>query len=398
MRFLFSIDSDQEQTFIRLATKASTACLAAFVAFLLILLIDGLFRSLFRKGNKDDPYSVLLKCLRTAIFSTVIVFFSMVSAIIRRTFTNAASFDIPQMWWHSLFSAINISFTLLLNHLAGHNTKDLGIKKFGFSLSKWVIRILVVTAIVTATHCVTPMMYSFLDCFGERFDIDYSHSTVGYMFWFFFVQQFCFIINAIDEETAWRGFINALFMKDNESEKHPPLLTADGERPQDGFEPMKPTVEHGRWTMYIITGAVYALCHVNNASSSINSYLLVLFNIICEGAIWMYLYRSSGDLPLNWTLHYLDDMFSIWFGMSVLAGYALPFGQISPFTLGCRDSIFVTGGVFGTGGSWTYTAQNAVTAIMVTLFRVLLFSSKQDMFKDKMRGGSIHSSQPYLVF
>ncbi|GKT28132.1 Type II CAAX prenyl endopeptidase Rce1-like protein [Aduncisulcus paluster] len=293
----------------------------------------------------------------------LILFSGLFTSTVRRSFTDASSFDIPQMWWHSLASAWNIFICIIFSvYVAQIPTKKVGLPQLHKGKAnwkpdgmKWVMRLGLSLTISMLTHGITPTMYVAADC-CDGFDMpDYSQDSVGNIIYFFALQQFCFIINAADEETSWRGFVNAVWV-------------AEG--------------VFGRWVMYIMSGFVYAGVHTLNMLSSFRdpSYFLMVFNLTCEGAAWMYLYRTTGDLITNWCQHHIDDIFSLWFGGETLAGYALPMGQISPFLINCPNK-YISGGDFGTGASFIYIIQNVATVLFILAFDLLVVRRKKFVLK-----------------
>ncbi|KAJ5073533.1 membrane-associated protease-related [Anaeramoeba ignava] len=351
--------------FYSLWKRATIVCAVTFGVFNFVLIVDTLIWYFYLR-RKEKPNLLLInyddqkynlwhyikRDIRGASLSTLGNYICLMGGTIRRAFTNASNFDIQQMWWHSLVSVIDITILILVNkYLASNTLDDLGFPQFynkkGWKLSwkKLWRRLLIVLGIVIGTHTITPLLYYFASCFNSMHVFDYSNTSiyqshgVAGVVYFFFVQQICFFINGVDEESYWRGFTNAIYSKEQTS----------------------------RVVMYFISGWMYAMDHsLNGGSSNLGSYAMVVMNIVLEGAAWMYLYRSTRDLVGNWLLHDIDDLFSLWFGATSLAGYGLPGGQIAPYKIGC-SRVWIDGGDFGTGGSILYLGQDAYTFLYIFL-------------------------------
>ncbi|KAJ3424306.1 membrane-associated protease-related [Anaeramoeba flamelloides] len=356
--------------FWKLWSRALIVSAIMYGSFLVLCFLDTLIKKYRKRGGYWSINSVekkqkvrtlaqsLLDDVRLCSLSITSLLFCLTMGALRRTFTNAAAFDIPQMWWHSLASVIDITFIILFNKfVARRSLKDLGYPAFG-TRSGWIpnpkknlMRLAYVLCICAGTHFITPLFYKIFGCFQKIQVFDYSKSSVyqkngsAGVFYFFFVQLVCFYINGVDEESHWRGFTKSIY---GEEDRKSPIV------------------------VYIISGSVYAGVHaLNNGSNDIGVYLLVLFNIISEGALWYGLYSTTHDLVGNWYQHDIDDLFSIWFGATSLAGYALPAGQIAPFYIKCKNK-WISGGAFGPGGSIIYIFQNLWTLSVILTLRYII--------------------------
>ncbi|KAJ4456948.1 hypothetical protein PAPYR_7671 [Paratrimastix pyriformis] len=376
--------------FLELFLKVQAVAGATFGIFEILLLAEVLFqRALFR--FKADPFSSdsaekhswrtkLLQTLRTNFTVTFSLWCCLMASCLRRSFSDASSFDIPQMWWHSLASVGGLTCCLLINRFIGRNTlTELGIPATTWrwlvpNCLAWARRIVLMLLVALGTHTLMPFMVFVSGCFGGFQPADYRGHPFWEIFYFFFVQQVCFAINAVDEETNWRGLHNAVFTKGR----------------------------HSRPVMYFASGWVYAMVHsLNTELTSFGLYSLMIFNLVCEGACWMYLYRMTGDLVGNWVLHDFDDLVCsappiprqypppfprpapevllTFTGIlflppasarscpSALAGYRLPLGQIMPYVLTCPEQVLVSGGDFGDGASLLYLVQNLYTIGLLVL-------------------------------
>ncbi|KAL0224649.1 hypothetical protein RCL1_002561 [Eukaryota sp. TZLM3-RCL] len=347
-----------------------------FGFFFLVLFFDAIFRYL---RNRFSPLKYfhkgfILRCLRTSFISCLILSISLVTAAIRRSFTDASGFTISQSLWHSLASIINIALTLFVNkYVAGNCLHELywPRSKLGWLSvsnepkarvirrrgSSWFVKVTTVLLITIGTHAITPLVYMYANCFGEFSRVPFiSHGGVLRFFIFAFTQQLWLLLNAIDEETSWRGVVRAVFEKENKN--------------STSF------LGHSTWTMYLISGLVYALCHSLNATwDDVTLYFIMIINLTVEGAVWMYLFRSSNDLSINWINHHVDDLFSIWFGTSSLASYDLSEGQIYTWSVGnCNQ--YISGKDFGTGGSLLYGFQNFWTFIVIFVLKKSFFRNR----------------------
>ncbi|KAL0228956.1 hypothetical protein GEMRC1_013576 [Eukaryota sp. GEM-RC1] len=361
-----------------------TVILVSFLCFFIVLIID----SLIRKRHTSRYGAILLqdlslsrhwlfRCFRTAFLSVAVLGISLITTSIRRSFTDASSFSFSQSLWHALFSVINIHLTLALNKFVCGNSlhelywprstvgwislsnakKPCVIKRKGHPFS---IKFITIFLIVVGTHSITPLLFSLFRCFNGFDCVPYVSGTLLRGILFFVVQQLWLFVNGVDEETSWRGFVRVLFEKENKADGH---------------------VGHSPIVMYLVSGSVYALCHSLNQSFDSLSMGIMYFNLICEGAVWMFLFKKTDDLCLNWILHHVDDLASIWFGTSSLAAYALPEGQICPWNVGdCNQ--FINGGEFGIGASLLYIGQNLWTLIVI-----LVLNQSYFRFKPK---GSLH--------
>ncbi|KAJ6236813.1 hypothetical protein M0813_27558 [Anaeramoeba flamelloides] len=333
--------------FWKLWSRALTVSAIMYGSFLVLCFIDTLIKNYRKRGgylsinstDKKQKERTLAKSLiddvRLCSLSITSLLFCLTMGALRRTFTNAAAFDIPQMWWHSLASVIDITFIILFNKfVARRSLKDLGYPAFN-TRSGWI-----------PNPKKNLMRLAYVLC--------------------------------ICAESHWRGFTRSIY---GEEDRKSPVV------------------------VYIISGSVYAGVHaLNNGSSDIGVYLLVLFNIISEGALWYGLYSTTHDLVGNWYQHDIDDLFSIWFGATALAGYALPAGQIAPFYIQCKNK-WISGGAFGPGGSIIYIFQNLWTLCVILTLRYIIkhyntplspenkkFTTDQDFEQDFMQSDTFEST------
>ncbi|KAJ3427509.1 hypothetical protein M0812_27096 [Anaeramoeba flamelloides] len=268
--------------FWKLWYRALIVSAIMYCSFIVLCFIDTLIKNYRKRGGYSSINSTNSKQKERTLAQT--------------------AFDIPQMWWHSLASVIDITFIILFNkYVARPSLKDLGYPAFN-TRSRWI-----------PNPKKNLMRLAYVLC--------------------------------ICAESHWRGFTRSIY----------------------GQEDRKSPV-----VVYIILGSVYAGVHaLNNGSSDIGVYSLVLFNIISEGALWYGLYSTTHNLTGNWYQHDIDDLFSIWFGATALAGYALPAGQIALFYIKCKKK-WILGGDFGPGGSIIYIFQNPCTLCVILTLRYII--------------------------
>eukprot|EP00768_Dysnectes_brevis_P005756 gnl/Dysnectes_brevis/4291_a5694_1094.p1 GENE.gnl/Dysnectes_brevis/4291_a5694_1094~~gnl/Dysnectes_brevis/4291_a5694_1094.p1 ORF type:complete len:338 (+),score=26.82 gnl/Dysnectes_brevis/4291_a5694_1094:98-1111(+) len=282
------------------------------------------------------PKVPTIKVIELTLFTSLILLVGLMTSAVRRTYTDASCFDMNQMLWHTLASIWNIFIFFLICKFLGFSKYQLGLSTLlsGCEQNRWKVRTRNVLTIVTSTHVLTPVVFYICGLLVSLAPGDFTGYTVPYIIMFYIVQLVCFTTNGISEELAQRGMMSAAWRTCGSRE-----------------------------SLYILTGWNYAMLHSLNIEIRGNwgEYSMMVVNLMLEGAAWMFLFRRKGDLAQNIMLHIVDDLFSIWFGASTLAGYDIPLGTILGYTL-VDNHTFLTGGEFGIGASPLYVFQTAVTA------------------------------------
>ncbi|GIQ80431.1 hypothetical protein KIPB_001230 [Kipferlia bialata] len=268
------------------------------------------------------------------------------------------------MCWHSLASVWNIVWCLVLSKHMDISLPDLGLTPYAGDKGDparntsdprrfWLRRMANVLLIVAGTHIVTPLLYWICGMVSGLLPGDYTGYSVPYVVTYYIMQQICFAVNGFDEELAWRGFMKAVW------DKYP--CDPDMGQSQRDIDTNPVSTD-----LYILTGWNYAMLHSLNVpiEGDVPGFCMMIFNLCCEGAIWMHLFRLSRDLLQNILLHDTDDLFSIWFGSQTLAGYSIPLIIVGWIVDPSKS--FLSGGDFGTGASPLYIGQNLYTLGVIT--------------------------------
>ncbi|KAL0216075.1 hypothetical protein P9112_008259 [Eukaryota sp. TZLM1-RC] len=392
--------SDHYTLLLSMLERSFLIVLLTFLALFLYLLLESLLRRHFDSPPLSIPRikstrTIILRCFRTAFLSSLLLSVPLIFGSIRRSFTDASSFNMKQSLYHALFSLFSIKAILVINkYVAGNCLHEIlwprsvlgwislsgddsprPIRRKGHCFS---IKFITVFLITIGTHALTPLLFAIVNCYYDFTCSAYSSGGFLHSTAFFFVQQLWLLVNAIFEETAWRGVVLAIFEKEKKGS----------------------FMGHSTFSMYFTSGLLYALCHsLNSNFDDVGVYVIMTVNLTVEGVVWMYLLRSSDDLVLNWILHHVDDLLSIWFGTASLASYQLSEGQICTWAIKSTCQRVINGGDFGTGGSLLYFGQNFWTFLVILVLRNSYFKYKPKGFLKDLQGSINFNSpgSPFLV-